>query len=273
MKALEILKKYNILPKKSFWQNFLINDDILEKIASFLDLKGKNIVEVWPWYWALTEKLFSKEILNLDLVELDKKMIEILGLRVQSWEFKTCENIKLNIKNLDVLKYNPEFEKYLVIANIPYYITSPILFHFLYEVTNKPTEMIILMQKDVADKIRKINGNKTSVLSLYIDYKCSLIKEITKVWPNNFIPPPKVESSVLYFKLKEDNNSLNDKAFLDLIKLWFSERRKKLISNLSKRYDKEKITNIFQNLWFDQNIRAEELSVEDWVKMVENIHM
>ncbi|HBA44431.1 TPA: hypothetical protein DCZ31_00065, partial [Patescibacteria group bacterium] len=85
------------------------------------------------------------------------------------------------IHNIDVLKFNPNLENYLVVANIPYYITSPILNHFLYSLPHRPKEMIILMQKDVADKITKKQKNKTSVLSLIVDFMCEEIREITKV--------------------------------------------------------------------------------------------
>ena len=270
MKSSEIIRKYGISPKKSFGQNFLINEDILEKIASFIVLENKNIIEVWPWYWALTERILQKNISGLDLVELDNKMIDILEDRIKIGDLVIWKT-DFRINNIDVLKYDPKFKDYLVIANIPYYITSPILFRFLYEVANKPSEMIILMQKDVADKIRKTKWNKTSVLSLYIEYKCEEIKEIVKVWPGNFIPPPKVESSVLYFKLRQNPDASLDKDFIEIIKLWFSERRKKLISNLSKRYDKDNIADTFNILWLNPNIRAEELTLDNWTDIIKSL--
>ncbi|MDD2487311.1 MAG: rRNA adenine dimethyltransferase family protein [Candidatus Gracilibacteria bacterium] len=248
----------------------MINEDILEKIVSFIDLKGKNIIEVGPGYGALTEKLLLKGISAIDLVELDKKMVEILEDRIKTGDFNLTSS-KLRLNNIDILKYEPIFDDYLVIANIPYYITSPILFRFLYDIPNKPTEMIILMQKDVADKIRKIKGNKSSVLSLYVEYKCVEVKEIIKVGPGNFIPPPKVESSVLYFKLRDVGDNALDKHFIDMIKLGFSEKRKKLISNLSKRFDHNKVSAIFDLLGLSENTRAEELSLDIWIRLVENM--
>ncbi len=264
-----LLKKYNIYPKKSLWQNFLTNNDILIKIATYLELKWKNIIEVWPWYWALTEKILLQNPISLELVELDKQMIETIELRIKNWELK-INGIDFNINNIDVLKYEPDLQNYIIIANIPYYITSPILFHFLYDVLNKPKEMIIMMQKDVADKIRKINWNKNSVLSLYIDFMCDEIREITKVWPDNFIPPPKVESTVLYFKTKSNVDKKIIDEFLRLIKIWFAKKRKKLSSNLSEwlNLNKDKILNIFKTLNLNENVRAEELGLEKWIELV-----
>ncbi|EKD66728.1 MAG: dimethyladenosine transferase [uncultured bacterium (gcode 4)] len=127
------------------------------------------------------------------------------------------------------------------------------------------------MQKDVADKITKKQKNKTSVLSLIVDFMCEEIREITKVWAINFMPPPKVESMVLYFKVRKDINSEIILDFLEIIKLGFSEKRKKLISNLSKRFDKNKISLIFETLEFNHNTRAEDISLDNWIKLVELI--
>jgi len=269
MSHLEIIKKYNIAPKKSLGQNFLVNDNILNEIVDFVDLEWKNIIEVWPWYWALTTKILSKNPTSLELVELDKKMIEILENRIENWELR-IENCNFKLSNTDILKFNPNYKDYLVVANIPYYITSPILTHFFYNTEFAPTEMIILMQKDVWDKILKKAWNKNSVLSLWVDFACEEVKEIIKVWANNFIPPPKVESSVLYFKLRPEIDKLKAQKFLKLIKSWFAEKRKKLISNLSKIlwYKKELLEEVFNSMNLSENTRAEELDLGDWKEMM-----
>jgi 16S rRNA (adenine1518-N6/adenine1519-N6)-dimethyltransferase len=102
-------------------------------------------------------------------------MIDILEDRIKNNDFN-IEKINFKINNIDVLKYFPSFEKYDVVANIPYYITSPILRHFLYELENKPENMLILMQKDVADKI--LDNKKTSVLSLIVAKKANVYEKI-----------------------------------------------------------------------------------------------
>lgn len=270
----EIFKKYNIVPKKSLGQNFLVNDSILEKIASYTDLSNKNIVEVWSWYWALTEKILLHNPNVLELIELDKKMIDILELRMnnEEWIINNCKN-KIIINNIDILKYYPKYKNYSVVANIPYYITSPILTHFFYKTEYQPIEMIILMQRDVADKIRKNSWNKNSVLSLWVDFACEEVKEIVRVPNTDFIPSPKIESSVLYFKLRKQINKEEAKVFLKIIKSWFAEKRKKLISNLSKIgwFNKEKLNEIFTKLNLSDNARAEELSLETWKIIVKEL--
>jgi len=175
--SLEVIKKYKILAKKSLGQNFLVNENITAEISELVDVKWKNIIEVWPGYGALTEKLLYQKPSSLHLVELDGDMIEILEDRGIRWELNT-QDIDFRIHNTDVLDFIPDFQEYSVIANIPYYITSPILRHFLYDIENKPDSMIILMQKDVWDKILWKWKNKSSVLSLMIEKKCSVSEEI-----------------------------------------------------------------------------------------------
>ena len=271
----EIIKKYNILPKKSLGQNFLVNDNILDEIVNFIPLKDKNIIEVGPWYWALTKKILDKNPKSLELVELDKKMIEILELRKKNSELIIPNWTDFKINNADILKFQPSFQTYLVVANIPYYITSPILTHFFYNTEFVPTEMIILMQRDVWDKILKKAWNKNSVLSLGVDFACEEIREIIKVGASNFIPPPKVESSVLYFKLRPEIDKVEAQKFLKLIKSWFAEKRKKLISNLSKIwwYKKELLEEIFSKMNLSENTRAEELDLEMWKEMMKELSL
>lgn len=195
-------------------------------------------------------------------------MVKILELRIKKKELR-INTVDFEILQKDVLEFDPSFEKYSVIANIPYYITSPILYHFLYKVTNKPEEMIILLQRDVGDKIRKAAGNKQSVLSLFVDLACEKVEEICRVSALNFVPAPKVESAVLCFRVKKEYDVELAKKVLDIIKIGYSERRKKLISNLSKglKKAKEEIGTIFQSLGIDENVRAEELSVDQWKEL------
>jgi 16S rRNA (adenine1518-N6/adenine1519-N6)-dimethyltransferase len=286
--SLEILKKYNIKAKKSLWQNFLINDDILENIVKSINIKWKNIIEVWPGYWALTKKILEEKPKKLDLVELDISMINILNDRIKNWELD-INWVDFRIKNIDILKYEPQFASppatcpipgrgeseggYSVIANIPYYITSPILRHFLYKISKKPDKMVILMQKDVWDRILWFWKNKSSVLSLFIGKKCR-VKELLLVWKENFIPEPKVESSVLLFEKHDLYNDVDDEKFLKIIKIWFSEPRKKLIKNIIKSWiEKEYITQVFNKLLIENNKRWEDLDIAKWCELVKEFNI
>jgi len=262
--TLEIIKRYNIFAKKSLGQNFLVNEEITENISKLVPVFEKNIVEVGPWYGALTEKLLEQTPKSLHLVELDGDMIEILEDRKIRWELWD-----FNLYNQNVLDFTPDFLEYYVVANIPYYITSPILRHFLYDLEVSPESMIILMQKDVWDKILWKWKNKSSVLSLMIEKKCDVSEEIF-VGKESFIPAPKIESSVLKFYTHNRYSEVNDTIFLEIIKKWFLAPRKKLIKNLVMGwYKKSKIEEYLVEQWYDENIRGEDLNIWEWCKLVE----
>lgn len=262
------LKDFNIKAKKSFWQNFLQNTQVLEKISREFDIKWKNILEIWPWYWALTTYLLHEKPSALTLVELDLDMIEVLNQRIEKKEL-VLGNTDFQIINIDILKYEPNFSDYFVIANIPYYITSPILRKFLYDVTNKPKAMLILMQKEVWEKIIHPK-NKSSVLSLYIQKKRNSSK-IIDVKNTDFHPAPKVDSVVIKFELHDKYKENDDDEFLEFIKLAFKEPRKMLIKNLSSKYEISNLETIFDDLKIDKKARAEDLDLEKYLEMIEKI--
>jgi len=268
--SLEILKKYKIKAKKWLWQNFLVNDAAVDEIANTIDVNWRNIIEVWPGYWALTEKLVEQKPKSLNLVELDQDMIDILEDRIKEKDFD-LENIDFNINKKDILKYEPEYKKHSVIANIPYYITSPILRHFLYNVDNKPEEMVILMQKEVADKIMLNYKNKSSVLSLFIEKK-SDVSYVLDVPKKFFVPAPKIDSAVLLFNYNNKFKEIDDEKFLKIIKIWFAASRKMLIKNFTNAwFEKEYIINIFTDLWIDDKVRWEDLDIREWCELVRKI--
>jgi len=270
--TLEILKKYKIKAKKGLWQNFLVNDKTVNKIAELINVEWENIIEVWPGYWALTEKLINLKPKSLNLVELDPDMIEILNDRVLNGDFD-LENIEFNINRKDILKYEPQSDNYSVIANIPYYITSPILRHFLYNVENKPKEMVILMQKEVAEKIMLNFKNKSSVLSLFIDKKSDVSYELD-VPKDLFVPAPKIDSAVLLFKYNNKFENIDDEKFLKLIKIWFAASRKMLVKNFTNAwFEKDYIIQLFDEMWIKKTVRWEDLNIGEWCELVEKINI
>ena len=263
----EIIYKYNILAKKSLGQNFLVNEQITSDIVNIIPVNWSNIIEVGPGYGALTEKLLEQNPASLHLVELDRDMIEILEDRLHIWELNP-EGIDFHLHQSDVLTFVPIFSNYSVIANIPYYITSPILRHFLYSLEQWPENMIILMQKDVGDKILWKGKNKSWVLSLMIEKKASVTEEIF-VGKENFIPAPKIESWVLLFKSHNNYDHVDDEIFLEIIKKWFLAPRKKLIKNLVMWwFEKTKLEQYFCQQWYSENLRGEDLDISQWCDLV-----
>lgn len=270
-----------IKAKKHLWQNFLRNKKILGMIVWDESLEGISVIEVWPGPGDLTEAIIQKNPQSLTLVELDPDMIPLIQERFRGNSFTIYQN---DVLNINVVSWAPAEAKkgihvitgswiiptspYRVYGNIPYYITSPILHHFLYDVDLLPTVAVFTMQKEVADRI--LARDNHSVLSL----ACQLVADVEKVCdisPNNFIPVPKVWSSCLKFTTKQVPRE-ETKKILQLIKTWFSQKRKKLMTNLTQGwYNKDITTLTFQRMDLSENIRAEELSLEEWKSLYETI--
>lgn len=262
--------------KKYLWQNFLRNKDILDKIVWTGLLDTKDIIEIGPGPGDLTERILEKNPRSLTLIEIDADMLPLLQSRFRNntiqiyWQDVLQINIVWwiypeNGKGVTLIEKGKEvaLPSYTLYGNIPYYITSPIIHHFLYEVSLCPEIAVFTMQKEVADRILSRDG-KHSVLSL----SCQLMTNIEKICdinPHNFVPAPKVWSSCLKFTLKNDLSQEQWRAILKMIQKWFSSKRKKMFSNLvSSGYDPNQLWKAYEKLKLNENIRAEDVSLEQW---------
>ncbi len=253
-----------IRAKKSLGQNFLIDEEALSDIANSVVVEDRHIIEVGPGYGALTDHLIVGHPASLTLVELDTDMIKILEEKYHS---------PITILHQDVLQFSPDFDEYSVIANIPYYITSPILFHFLYaREFASPQEMVIMMQEEVGKKIlewRHPRKPHHSFLSLCMEEACTDIEIVRYVPRTSFDPAPKVDSIVLRFVVKTDRDPDEEKRLIHLWKVAFSHPRKTLLSNMKgSTYDITQIRTIITELWYDERVRAEAIAREDWKRFL-----
>ena len=262
----KILKKYNLFAKKSLGQNFLIDDVALDYIIEAGDLNSDDhIVEVGPGTGFLTERLIEK-VKKVTAIELDKDMVHVLSDR-----FKGVDNLELineNALDFEVENAGLKNKKYKVIANIPYYITSPLIKHFLRS-NSKPSIMVILMQKEVAEKICGITGKSLITIESQLFGKSEIIH---KVPSSSFHPAPKVNSAVLkitvFDKPLVPKDELED--FLRIVKFGFSQKRKKLSNTLSAglRMETPKVKELLKKVNIDPDLRAEHLEIEDWKRIV-----
>lgn len=266
----ELLEKYNLNAKKGFGQNFLIDDNILKKIASSLDNKDYTaVIEVGPGLGSLTRYLV-KSYPQVLCYEIDQDMIEVLN--------DTILETNLTIKEGDFLKSNVEkdIEKYFgkqnvcLIANLPYYITSPILLKLLEEVPSVK-DIVIMIQKEVADRfVAKPNTKDYNALSVLIQYFTNAEK-LFDVSPNAFIPAPKVSSSVIHLSYKEEVSLKDDNLafFLKFNRNIFKQRRKTLVNNICASFNisKENVAKILNDNGYSETIRSEALSVDEIVKL------
>jgi len=271
-----ILKKYNFAPNRFLGQNFLIDEKVLKKIIETADIKkGDNVIEIGPGLGVLTQALLAKGA-NVVAIEKDKDLIPVLEENLQEFlnSGGDCGQIK-KIINEDFLTFNYEKlisdfggKPYKVVSNIPYYITSPVLRKILSPET-KPQEIIFLVQREVAERICAKPGDM-SVISVFVQfYGTPSVAEIVK--PESFWPAPKVESAILKIVLDRKPALEDDelKSFWRLVKIGFSSRRKTLANNLAAGFHAKptEVRESLEALGFGDKARAQELSVEDWLKL------
>ena len=260
-----LLKEHNLKPKKYLGQNFLIDKTTLGIIINAAELARDDVVlEIGPGLGILTKEL-AKKVKRVVAVEKDKRLVKILKKRLSC-----LANIK--IIEGDVLKLTTENLKlkanYKVVANLPYYITSPVIRKFLEE-KRVPKLMVLMVQKEVAKRICA-KPPKMSVLSVAVQFY-SFPKIVKIVKKECFWPKPKVDSAIV--KLTTYNQKLttiNTNLFFKIVKAGFSHPRKQLKNNL-KKVLKEKTGKILQRSNIKGVRRAETLSVNEWVKICLNL--
>lgn len=265
----QILSENNISVKKHFGQNFLLDNNVLEKIVNSADIKENiGIVEIGPGLGFLTNYL-AKKAKKMICYEIDEEMVNHLNKQnYENVEIIHEDFLKRNIDD-DFETYFPG-QKIYIIANLPYYITTPILLKVLEE-SKKVEKMIVMMQTEVAKRIcGKPSTKDYNCLSVLIQYFTNP-KILFNVKPNSFYPEPNVESSVIeiVYKEKIEDEAYNLEYFLKFNRNIFAQRRKTLLNNLIKayNYDKEKIKQIFGENHLDISVRSEALTIKQIVKV------
>lgn len=264
--TLRIIKKYNVKAKKGFGQNFLIDDNVLRKIIEISNItKDTGVIEIGPGIGSLTTLLLqnAKKVLAY---EIDKDMVAILNEELAGYN-----NLKLVNKDfletdlsLD-LEYFADCEEIIVVSNLPYYITTPIITKFLEKKTDI-SRMCLMVQKEVAERLTaKPKTKEYGSLSVFIKYKGSAKLEFS-VSRNSFYPVPNVDSGLICIKYtKNDLRVINEPHFLQYVRAIFNQKRKTFSNNFNHTYSisKEEIANTLKKLNHSINIRSEELSLEE----------
>jgi 16S rRNA (adenine1518-N6/adenine1519-N6)-dimethyltransferase len=251
-----------IKPLKRFGQNYLLDSNILNKIVKEIDPAPEdNIVEIGPGRGALTAKLFQK-VKSLTAVEIDIRVIEELQQKFPGLKLIADDFINLNLQNFKGNKDN----KLRIVGNIPYNLTSPILFH-LIKYADIIQDTVLMVQHEVAKRMIALKGTKDyGILSVILKYFCDT-EYCFKVSPNVFFPRPKVDSAVVHICFKDKNHVHDEKqSFINIVKASFGNRRKTLKNSLSNSIFKE--LN-FADSGIDLSLRAEQLEVEDFIRLAE----
>ena len=258
------LKNNHLVANKSLGQNFLINNDIVKATINALDLKKDDeILEIGPGLGALSEQILSNDC-YLTAIEIDKNMVDIL-------ENTFSDNKKFTIVNQDILKFdiadfiNHKTKKIKIVSNLPYYITSQILNKIILSDLDFDC-FIAMMQKEVGKKI--INPTRKDLnplqVILQMEYEVSIIKYVSK---NDFLPRPEVDSIILSFKKNKSSYLLNKQFFIEFLKFVFQNRRKTIIKNLSEKYPRDRLLNIFKKLNLSEDKRIDELDLQEIINL------
>ena len=261
----DTLHKFWFYTKKNLWQNFLIDKPSLDGIIDAAKIEPEDdVIEIWPWPWVLTQVLMKKAK-SVIALEIDETVIPVL-------KYSTQEPDNLTIIHQNAVEYIPQNPWYILCANIPYYLTSPLIRHFI-TAKNPPKRLVFLMQKEVAQRICE-KAKNMSVLSLevLVFWKPSMELEITR---EKFFPAPSVDSEVL--KIEVFEKPLIEKAdlpaFWDLIHNCFSQKRKKISNTIAKYRDMwpKKAQEIFDKTWVSWDLRPQALTIPQWNLLVQEI--
>ena len=270
-----LMKKYNISANKSLGQNFLVDDDVVNNIIDSSEISKEDlIIEIGPGLGTLTNILLQKAK-KVIAVELDTRMITILKDRFalyNNFEIINDDILKIDLNKIIAKnKEEYEFKTVKIVANLPYYITTPIIMKLLEDRLNLDS-IIIMIQQEVAQRIVAIPGTKMSGAITYGVYYYAQAESIVVVPNEAFVPAPKVNSEVIKLNIRNTPPvTLRDKnLFFNIIRASFMQRRKTLINALvnSKIIDtKDKAKEILKSLNMNDNIRGETLSIQEFAEL------
>lgn len=263
----ELLNKYDANALKKYGQNFLIDENILNTIANSLDNELGCVIEIGPGLGSLTRKLV-KRFNKVLAYEIDPKMIEVLNDTILESNFKIIAGdfLKTNIEK-DIQEYFNQDNIY-VIANLPYYITTPILLKILEEAPSIK-KMTIMIQKEVASRfLGKPNTKDYNSLSVLIQTYMNVSK-VCDVSSNCFYPAPLVDSTVIKLERKDkpDYAIKNEQQFQKINRMLFRQRRKTIVNNLKEGYSKEEILNVLNKLNIKETERSESLTCQQIIEL------
>ncbi len=265
-----LLKKYNLKAKKSLGQNFLISEEIVNNIVEVAGVSNEDtIIEIGPGLGTLTSKLAenAKEVIA---IELDDSMITVLTER-----FSLYDNVKLihaDVLKTDLKELIKDKSSVKVVANLPYYITTPIVMKLLEENLDI-VQITVMVQKEVGERFTATpNGKEYGAITVSINYytEPSIVIDVPR---DNFDPVPDVDSCVVNLKVRKERVELkNEKNFFKVIKAAFSQRRKNIGNSLvGVGKSKQEVKEMLDTLKIDSNLRAENLSLENFAQIADYI--
>ena len=269
IKTKELLQKYNLQAKKKFGQNFLIDSNVVKKIVACANIdENTTVIEIGPGLGSMTE-LLCDNAKKVICFEIDHDMVNILTNELNK---DNLEIIEKDFLKVDLKDYIKDEERIIVVSNLPYYITTPIISKILED--NIVSEIYVMVQDEVADRLVSDAGSKEyGSLSVLIRYYSNAKYEF-KVSRNCFYPSPNVDSAIVSMRKCKKDYSLNNEAnFLKFVQDIFAMRRKTLINNVLNKYSvkREKIEDILKEMGLDPNVRSESLNLDKIVELYQKL--
>lgn len=270
-KTIEILNRNGIFAKKKFGQNFLIDSNIVMKIVKTANItKETNVIEIGPGIGAMTE-ILAKEAGKVLCFEIDEDMVNILNEEIKNDNVKIVNKDFLKVDLDEEMRYFIEPKNIVVVSNLPYYITTPIIFKLL-EYSKNIEKMVFMVQKEVSERLTAKPGSKEyGSLSVLIELNGTMEKEFN-VSRNCFYPVPNVDSEIVSMEINKNDSALkNDPIFGKFIQNIFEMKRKTLANNICKKtnFSRDDLNKILQELGLSESVRAESLSLNQISKIYE----
>ncbi|AGR42546.1 16S rRNA (adenine(1518)-N(6)/adenine(1519)-N(6))-dimethyltransferase RsmA [Spiroplasma diminutum] len=259
--------------KKKFGQNFISDKNLIKKIIDILDQDEDHlIIEIGPGRGALTKELVNR-FAKVIAIEIDRDMEQILNSEISSNKFELIMKDCLEV-NFKELLQNEKFKKVSLISNTPYYITSEIIFRTL-SISKNLNKAIFMVQKEVAQRIcAKANEKNYNNLSVAAQLYSNVEYEFT-VNKNMFKPIPKVDSAIISLTFNENNLSKvkDDIKFVSFVRKLFNNKRKTILNNLTNiTNNKEKALDILNKININENLRPENINVEQFIEMYNEVN-
>ena len=271
-----LMKKYQISANKNLGQNFLIDENVIQNIIDSAQISENDfVIEIGPGLGTLTSQLVEKAG-KVIAIELDQKMVKILQERFSlysNFQLLNEDVLKVDLKTL-IEKENTQKCPVKIVANLPYYITTPIIMKLLEE--KLPMQNItVMVQKEVADRLTAIPGEKNTGAITYCVYYYCEPKQMMLVPNTSFIPEPKVNSEVIQLNIRQNPPvQLKDETvFFKIVKASFMQRRKTLLNGLTNAgiISKEKMREILNKMQLSETVRGEDLSIEQFAQIANEL--
>ncbi len=265
----ENLDNHDFHFKKNFGQNFIVDENLINSIVSKAEIdKNTMVIEIGPGAGSLTSKL-ACAAKNVLCYEIDNTLEEVLKINIKesNVDIIFSDFLKSNVSS-DLMKY--DYDKLYVVANLPYYITTPIIMKLIED--KIPVDKIVVMvQKEVGDRFKaEPNSKDYGSLSIFLQYYFK-VRKLLDVSRNVFIPKPNVDSIVVEFsRIENEFEVINEEIFFKLVKDSFTQKRKTLRNNL-KNYNLDKVEKVLEKYGLTLTVRAEQLSIDKFVEIANEL--